>query len=317
MKKNIFIFMFLFCSACYADSLFIYDNPSIPQWAFQIIYKEKYFENSTYYVKYNILDAYSYVDNSYTGTLRGLEYNLLLRLGLPDDYVINAGFDLIFQKTGTLNYNNLQAIDFMIEKKINFVNVMAGFKVPIWFDMEANSCLIDKRERLDFLTGLSAELDFNRLKFSFAFFNEENLLTDNYVGTKDVILTAGVDFITNELQKAGLYFENDFRINTFDNLESYVYYFTPYVKINFYNGFYFIAGVEFYLYAENVFINEYDKPQYVFKLNYVMNGNKGKEEEKKEEEKVKFEKKKWWQIEGVDDEMIPNSWKEMEEPADE
>ncbi len=315
MKKNIIAFLLIFYGFCYADSIFLYNNSFIPEWTVQVIYKEKYFENSTYYIKYNFLDDFAYIDSSYTERLNGLEYNIFLRLALPDNYILNICADLIFQKAGSLDYNNLQAIDFLVEKKIDFVNIMAGIKVPLWFDMEENPYLIDKRKYLNLLAGIAADFKFNFLKLSFMFFNEENLYADKYFGTKDIIFSAGFDLISNEIQKAGIYIENDLRIETFINSFNYVYYFIPQARISFYNDFSFIAGVELYLLAENVFINKYDKPQYIFKLNYIIGGDKGEAKEEKKEEKIKFEKKKWWQIEGVDDEMIPESWKEMEEPG--
>lgn len=314
MKKIATIFIFLFYGICYADSVFLYNNSFIPEWAFQIIYKEKYFENTTYYVKYNFIDNYIYIDNSYTEISRGFEHNIMLRFGMPKDYMLNVNFDFIFQKAGILDYNNLQAIDFTVEKKIDFINIVAGLKIPILFDMKQSPYLIDKRERLNLLTGLMVYLNPGLIKFYFIFFNEENLNINNYFGTKDIIFTVGFDFISNDIQKVGVYIENDLKINTFDNLQSYIYYFIPQVKIDFYNDFYFIIGAEFYLLTENVFLNKYNNPLYIFKLSYVMNIDKTEKKEEKKEEKVRFEKKKWWQIENVDDEMIPDSWKAMEEP---
>lgn len=314
MRKKLFVFLFLFFGLCYANSLFIYDNSFIPEWTLQVVYKEKYFENSIYYREYNFFDFYENIDNSYTETLKGLEHNILLRLGMPNEYILNIDFDFIFQKVWTYDYNNLQTVNFMVEKKIDFINIIAGLKIPLWFDVEPNPYLIDKRDQLNLLTGLTVDLNFDSLKIFFIFFNEENLCPDDYFGTRNIILTTGFDFISNEMQKVGLYVENDLKINVFNNLLNYIYYFIPQIKISFYDDFYFIVGVEFYLLAKNVFLNKSDKPQYVFKLNYIINSDKKEKKKEKQEEKVKFEKKKWWQIEGVDDEMIPDSWKEMEEP---
>jgi hypothetical protein len=112
----------------------------------------------------------------------------------------------------------------------------------------------------------------------------------------------------------GLYIENEIELNFLNNSLSYVYYFIPQIRLNFYNDFNLIIGIELYLLAQDVFINKYDMPQYIFKLNYIVSNIKKDIKEKEEKEKVKFVKKKWWQIEGVDDEMIPESWKELDEP---
>lgn len=314
MRKKLFVFLFFIFGLCYANSLFIYDNLFIPTWTLQVVYEEKYFENSIYYRKYNFFDFDENIDNSYTETLKGLEHNILLRFGMPNEYILNIDFDFIFQNVWTYDYNNLQTVNFIIEKKIDFMNIIAGLKVPLWFDMDPNPYLIDKRDQLNLLTGLSVDLNFDLFKIFFMFFNEENLNPDNYFGTRDIIFTTGFDFISNELQKVGLYVENDLKINVFNNLQNYIYYFIPQIKISFYDDFYFILGVEFYLLAKNVFLNKNDKPQYVFKLNHIIYGDKRGKIEEKQEKKVKFERKKWWQIEGVDDEMIPDSWKEMENP---
>jgi|DewCreStandDraft_4_1066084.scaffolds.fasta_scaffold03128_16 hypothetical protein len=313
MKKIFLILFFILNSLCYGRSLFIYDNTLLPEWSFQLVYKEKYFENNIYYTQYNFFDYYEDINYLYTETLKGIEHNVILRVGLPENYTFNLSFDFIFQKAGLLDYNNLQTLGLVFEKNIDWFNIVAGVEIPV-FDMEKNPYLINKSNRLNLLLGLILNFNFDIYKFSFLFFNEENLYLDDYIATREIILTAGIDFITTEFQKVGFYVENDFKMDIFYDFLSYVYYFIPEFKISFYNDLYFIIGVEFYFFAENSFLNKHDKPQYIFKLNYIMNAERKEQKEEKEEKKFKFERKKWWQIEGVDDEMIPDSWKEMEEP---
>ncbi|MCX8094097.1 MAG: hypothetical protein N3E50_08035 [Candidatus Goldbacteria bacterium] len=311
--KKLFVFLFIISEICYAESIFIYKNLFIPEQVFQVVYREKYFEKTTYYIKYNFWNEYAYINPLYKETLTGLEHNILLRAGLPNNYIINVDFDFLFQRVSSFDYNNLQTIVFFVEKKIELFKIMAGLKIPMKFEMKTSPYLINKRKHLNLFLGIDTDLNFDWFKICFLFLNQENMDIDNYLGTKDIILTLGFDFISNELQKIGFYIENNLKIDVYNNLVSSIYYFIPQIKID-YNDFVLIAGIEFYLHAENVFVNKYDKPLLIFKMNYSV--SKGKEEmkEEKKEEKKKFEKKKWWQIEGVDDEMIPQSWKEMEEP---
>ena len=51
-------------------------------------------------------------------------------------------------------------------------------------------------------------------------------------------------------------------------------------------------------------------PLYMAKINYVLNSDKREEKPKPEEKKPSGGPKQWWSIDGVDDEMIPESWKD-------
>jgi len=293
----------------FADTLYDYGGDSVKEWKVQAIYREKYIENKIYFNYYKLFTRDQTGYGSITTT--AMEHNIMLRMGLPDNYTVNLGFLYIYQKADQLNYNNMQAASLFVEKYNGWWGVLAGLKIPFRYRFAADPRIIDIADEFNALFGLFLKVRPGDFRYSLAMYDEENISGNgNYQGDMAFTGSAGVNFYSSDDQKIDFTVEAAYRIKKYETQPQYSFYITPEFKVEFYNDFYFIIGAEFYLYAQNMYMPDTSIPLYMAKLNYLLNSDKRVEKPKPEEKKAATGEKKWWQIEGVDDEMIPESWKD-------
>jgi hypothetical protein len=313
MRKAALIFVFAFFScAAAADTLYTYGGDYVPEWKIQVVYKEKYFENSVYYKKFSAFGFFEEKDPAYASTLKGMRHNFILRLGLPDDFSLNADFNYVYQKIDAYNFNNLQSISVFTEKYFDWWGALAGIRVPFWNEMPFDSRLYDAREETNVIMGLFIRPGPGIFRYSAGIYNETCLLYGKkYQGNILSDASAGINIYSSEYQNIDFMLEAAYNMRLMTGGVSSVLYLTPQFCLEFFNDFSFIVGVELYLAGSEIYINDFNKPRYLIKINYTANSSK-RTVKPKEEIKQALKEKKWWQIDGVDDEMIPETWKNEE-----
>lgn len=311
MKKTaLFMTLMLFTCAAAADTIYTYGGDYVPQWKLQVVYKEKYFENSVYYKSFGAFGLADEKDASYTAALKGMRHNFILRLGLPEDFALNMDFNYVYQKQGTYNFNNLQSLAVFTEKYFDRWGVLAGFRVPFWNEMPFVPALYDSRDEYSLMLGLFLKSGPGFFRYSAGLYKETCvLLGKKYQGSLLASASAGINIYSSEYQSIDLLVEAAYSARLMSAGVSSVLYVAPQFYVEFFNDFYFIVAVELYAAANEIFINAADSPRYLIKINYTANSEK-RAVKPKEPVKSQPLEKKWWQIDGVDDEMVPESWKD-------
>jgi hypothetical protein len=310
----------LFPCGLAADTAYTCGGDYVPQWKVQVVYKEKYFENSVYYKKF-LAGFIEDKDTAYNSVLNAMSHDFVLRLGLPDDFSLDVDFNYMYQKLGTkYNFNNLQTISVFTEKYFDWWGALAGIRVPFWNDMPFDPALYDAREEMNLMLGLFIKQGPGMFRYSAGIYNETCLLLGkNYQGNMLAAASAGINIYSSEYQNIDFMVEAACNARLMSGKTSSVLYVTPQFYVEFFNDFSFIIGVEFYVAASEVFINDALKPRYLVKINYTANSDK-RAVKPKEAVKPAIKEKQWWQIDGVDDEMVPESWKDeanrKEKPAE-
>jgi hypothetical protein len=310
----------LFPCGLAADTAYTCGGDYVPQWKVQVVYKEKYFENSVYYKKF-LAGIIEDKDTAYNSVLNAMSHDFILRLGLPDDFSLDVDFNYMYQKLGTkYNFNNLQTISVFTEKYFDWWGALAGIRVPFWNDMPFDAALYDAREEMNLMLGLFIKPGPGMFRYSAGIYNETCLLSGkNYRGNMLAAASAGINIYSSEYQNIDFMVEAACNARLMSGKTSSVLYVTPQFYVEFFNDFSFIIGVEFYVAASEVFINDALKPRYLIKINYTANSDK-RAVKPKETVKPVIKEKQWWQIDGVDDEMVPESWKDetnrKEKPAE-
>ncbi len=300
-------------AAAAADTILDFGGMSLPEWKFQAVYREKYFENTVQYRLYEFYYTNNPVDPFYTQKLSAMRHNFTLRAGLPDNYTATADFLYVYQNYGPYNYNNLQAVTLFGEKYFDWWGVLAGLKIPVGNEMARDVAIIDSRDEFNLTLGVFARVNAGIFRFSLRGVSEMNVLPDrDCQGAITAGGSAGINFFTSEFQAIDLVLEAEYGTKLYRRSTPYVLYVVPQVAVDFYNDFSLIIGVQFYAFAKETFINENTSPVFLVKLSYLLNSDLRAEKEKVEEKEEEKKEKKWWQIEGVDDEMVPESWKDEE-----
>jgi hypothetical protein len=315
-KAMLFILLASFTCAASADTIYTYGGDYVPQWKVQVVYKEKFFENSVYYKRF-FAGFIGDKDASYTLPLSAMSHDFILRLGLPDDFSLNADFNYVYQRLGTkdltftkYNFNNLQTASIFAEKYLDWWGALAGLRVPFWNNMPFDPSLYDAREEMNLMLGLFIKPGPGMFRYSAGLYNETCMLFGKkYQGNILAAASAGVNIYSSEFQIIDFNCEAAYSARLMSDGTSSVLYVTPQFYVEFYNDFSFIIGVQYYVAASEIFINNPGAPLYLIKINYTANSDK-RAVKPKEEIKQAVKEKKWWQIEGVDDEMVPESWKD-------
>lgn len=307
MKRAFFaLALVALCCGAYADTLYNYGGDYVPEWKAQAVYKERFFENGFRY------DGLSFFggDPVVVPVLKGMKHNLILRMGLPDDYAVNADFCYLYQKIDTLNFNNLQTLSLFGEKYFDWWGALAGFKGSFWNDMPVNERLLDAREEMNVLLGIFLRPPAGMFKYSAGLYGEKSVLMGrNYDGALLAAAGAGLNIYSSEYQVVNFMLETALDARFTQDEASFAMYAAPQFYVEFFNDFYMVLGMEFYILAHKIYLNDVKQPRFLLKLNYTVNSDK-RAVAPKEEVKPPVMEKKWWQIEGVDDEMIPETWKE-------
>jgi hypothetical protein len=312
MKKAVFFILFAaFSAAAAADTIYTYGGDYVPQWKLQVVYKEKFFENKVYYRKFSVFSSPGVTDPAYSSTLGVMKHDFILRLGLPGDFSLDADLNYVYQKLGAVyNFNNLQTVSVFTEKYFDWWGALAGIRVPFWNNMPFDQALYDARDEMNLMLGLFIKPGPGMFRYSAGLYDETCLLSGkNYRGSIFAAASAGVNIYSSEYQAIDFTVETAYSARFLSGRTSSVLYVAPQFYVEFFNDFSFIIGVEFYLAASEIYINSSNTPLYLVKINYTANSDK-RAVKPKEEIKQVIKEKKWWQIEGVDDELVPESWKD-------
>jgi hypothetical protein len=320
MKKAVFILVFaaFYCSAA-ADTIYTYGGDYVPQGKFQVAYKEKFFENNVYYKSFYVTGPGWLKAPERVFALHAMKHDFILRLGLPDDFSLDADIEYVYQKLDgavPLNYNNLQAVSIFTEKYFDWWGALAGIRVPFWNKMPFDPALYDSREEMNLMLGLFVKPGPGMFRYSAGLYNETCVLPGKkYQGSLLGCASAGVNLYTSEFQNIDFSIEAAYSARLMSDKTSSVLYVTPQFYVEFFNDFSFIIGVQYYVAASQAVINDPLRPLYLIKINYTANSDK-RAIKPKEAAKPAVKEKKWWQIEGVDDEMVPESWKDESRRTD-
>jgi hypothetical protein len=311
MRRAVFLLAFLACAAAApADTIYNYGGDYLPEWKLQLVYKEKFFENTVHYREFMVFGAADDRDASYTSANRGMRHDFMFRLGLPDGYVLDAGAQYVYQSLDSQSFNNLQTASLFGEKYFDWWGAMAGFKASFWNGMPFDERLVDAREEMTVMLGLFAWAPAGVFRWNAGLFSETNVLYGKaFQGSLMAEAAAGLNIFSSEYQSIDFMLEAAYSARLYGSYVSYALYLTPQFRVEFFNDFSFIIAVEFYGAAGEIYINEILQPRYLLKINYTANSDKRAVKQKEPEPQPAAEKK-WWHIEGVDDEMVPDSWKD-------
>lgn len=281
MKKNkiilFFILLFFYYNKIFSFLFYDYGGDYLMPWKIQAYYKEKYFEYNFYYKYYDIFNTY--IKSNKEEMLSGMKQNFGLRLGLPENYVINTDFLYVFQKIGDENYNNLQAVTFLIEKnKKDFFDLIFGLKIPLWDKKINNIRILTEKEKLNILFGIFYNFNYLFWKNGLSILFEIPVYMDiDYKGDLFIGEIFGFNiYDDNEKQSIDLLMELSLNIADKTDFYSIVGVIIPQLKIKFYSDFELTIGMQILGYAENYFYHKYDKYLYIVKINYIINSDNRK-----------------------------------------
>jgi len=295
------------------------------EWKFEISYREKYFEYDTYFIEYDVFSRAVIDAARGNSLLTGMINDVILRVGLEDSWLVNADFIYVFQKLEQINIDSLQSAGLSLEKHFApGTGVSAGIRIPFRLNAPPDERLINYGERLNLTGGFFVKSFTGPFMFSAGVFGEKNLQSGGYLWEAGIQGAAGVVFFETEDQQLQLIIEAAYKQEHYDEDARIreTLFFLPQVAVKFYNDISMIFGVELPAYAANVYLNRCgldsaagERVIFTARINYLINSERRDEAVmKREVKKDEWAEKKWWQIEGVDDEMIPDSWKEQDGP---
>ncbi len=312
-KTNLYILFLLLPVVIHADTLFDYGGDRLSEWKVEASYSEKYFEHNIYYIYYNLFDDTYIDDGQYEGSLlRGMKHNFLIRCGLPGDSVINMDFLYIYQRLGEFDYNNLHNVSLFWEKFFkNGAGLLAGVKIPFDYEMPDDVRFIDSRGKSNAVAGGFYRGESGILSYSASLvFEKDVTFSSGYEGEINALCSTGLKVYETKDQSVDFILEAAYNISRDDGVKQSSLYFVPQARVDFYNDFYFLLGVEILAYAENMFLNKFfiegdKKIFYLAQVNYVINSDIREQKEEEKEEEVKS-----WKEQDIDPEMIPSFWLE-------
>jgi hypothetical protein len=285
MKKAAYLIMVLgvlLSGRAYADTISDFVGDRLEPGKLQASYLEKYFE-------YTVLYAGNDINSGYYKRTFGLSYDMLsgikqdyiARYGLTEDINISANMLYVFQKLGVINCNNVQSISFCINKYSEVMpGFMAGFRMPVTKNLDTDPRLINYTRSPSLILGLFYKGGFWRLDYSaqakyelmLAPFSPGAKITDDCSDEAEINASLGFTIYNNpSKQKVSLIMETDLTAGAYD---SRVLRVIPQARMEFYNDFQAILGLEFLADEENVYLNDTSKYLYTFKINYIINSDK-------------------------------------------
>ncbi|HRU38771.1 MAG TPA: hypothetical protein P5511_02745 [Candidatus Goldiibacteriota bacterium] len=316
MKRAVLaILAVLYCGAAGAETLLDRGAAYIPEWKVQAVYSEKYLENRAYYGLYSLIGGVREGGYEYTQPLTAIAHEYILRLGLPEDFVINASFDFIYQRSGSLDSGGLHDVSVFAEKYEGPFRVSAGLKVPSGLNPPDDERFYRPQPGVSVIFGVSASRVLGPFGFAASLYGNSCLETSpSYSGEFSALAAAGWNFYSSDFQQAHLTLEAMYSARSNGGNWGASLYAAPQLRAEFFNDFYFTAGAGFVMYAVNSHLGQSGAPVFLVKAGYVINGARRDTAPKKEEKKAQDKDRKWWQIDGVDDEMIPETWKKAAAP---
>ena len=314
------VMLVLFCLPVFSDTLLDYGGDMLPEGKLQATYKEKYFEYNIYYKYFNFFSEGFDKEDVYDGSfLKGMQHNFIVRLGLPWETVLNMDAMYIYQRMDDLDYNDLHSLSLFGEKYFGPFGLLAGLRLPFNNEIPDDVRFVDTKGRYNFIAGTFIKDAGDVFNYSLQVVFEKYLAgaasripINIYFWEMSLSASAGFRFFKSEHQSIDFILEAAYRTVNYEEKKSVVSYIVPQVRIEFYNDFYLVAGIEVLAHAENIFLNKFfidddNKIFYLAKLNYVINSDKRKKVEKEEE---KVDTTKTWKEQNIDPEMVPDWWKE-------
>jgi hypothetical protein len=296
MKKIIFVMLFFcgFILQAYSETVLSETGNELAPGKMQASYREEYFEHSEF-SPVGVTDVYT---NTYYGALtyvpadltnRGMLQDFILRVGVSNTASVGVDLLYVLQKLDVLDYNTFQLISIFGERKfMDTVTVRAGVRIPLKSNIKEDLRLINNNDRQTLYLSAHAENKLWCINYSAAGEYEEEFLTDtDYQRQGSFSGGLGFDIYDNpEKQKVSLMFEAGADVIGFRTRYDSEFYFVPQVRMTFYNDFDILIGASFLTYAEGeiytgkTFSGDFNVgPEYIIKLNYVMNSDMRKQAE--------------------------------------
>lgn len=300
MKKAGVILLVLFFSlSLRAAPVYRIAGPFPGFFSVDAVYSEKYFEYSALYEDFFLPVSNEWKERS--EPLRGIIYEAGARLGLPKGYAAGFYFTYITQKSGDEDRNDLHAVYVAGHKKIEgLMNVTAGIRIPgVWGSFGEG--LLNRGGYYGIFAGVEAEGQVGQFLLGAEMSCETGLIS-GAPGRFGAAGFLGYRIFSDDRHFVDLKIETEYN---FDSNEGGSAYVIPKAVIRFDNGFMFSIGAEGLFYARDALLNRYDRLLYRAGVSYSVYSS-GRDEEKTDE----IKEGATWREQGIDTEMIPESWLE-------
>ena len=296
------------CASLYAATLFDLNGRPLSENEIEIVYREKYYENRAYYGWYIFggeTDLPAYLQSSMA---KGMKHNFLIKYGFSAETVLSADFHYLYQRKDSIDYNNLQYALVSASRRLPYnFSVSAGIKIPFKNDITDNVYFYDHEDELDLVFSAANRKEEGMFRYLLQLSGERTVYTDrDYQWEMVMTGAAGIKFFENEWQKVSFFLEGRYRAKNYISRQETLAYLVPQLEIEFTDNLHLVVGVEVLLHACNVFAQAADRILYLVSAGYKIDIAAVQEEKEKEDKK----EIKSWRDQDIDEEMVPDWWKE-------
>ena len=273
MKKYILLALLSLClgSPAFSESLYDSAGDRLEEYRFQVSFAEKYFEYMGHYRNYNIFQNSVHEYETPSLMHRGLLYDMGFKMGLPGEYVAGVEVKSIFQELDKTEANSVQTIALLLRKYFGGgAGLMAGVRLAIDQNLPAEPRLINEENKKNLILGLFYKPDLGMFNLKIQASGEQPFFSNPaYTGEFELTLLGGLVIYDDKTEeKISLNTELVYHGMGKDKTVSTYALIVPQLSVYFYDSLTFILGVDILAYANEVYINRYDKYLYTFKFSY-------------------------------------------------
>jgi len=246
-------------------------------------YKERYFEYDSFYIYNNNLGNAFYaktINFAPADILSGIEQDFILRGGITDEISISADLYYVYQKIDSYNFSQAQDLSLVMDiYGDKGIGLLLGVRAPLTHILPDDLRLIDEA-RTALLFGLFTKGGNGFLSYTLQ--AGYTLDLDPFFGRTgglygdEAVLNGSFGFnLYNEPKKQviDIIFEGEYSTGRYDKK---VLKLLPQARMKFYDDFTAIVGIEALGYADNAYLYDNSRIQYVFKIDYMINSSNRK-----------------------------------------